>query len=253
MSQTQAIFVCLRNRDFDGLGEWIERLLELTKDEATQTLTGRMRYDGHVLVPLLQSADKEVSKALLANPSVRSAMQSKNIEHDNWILDIAQNDTFAWLWAVEQGWGTLVEPRPSVLKHMTILRVHGFIEQYFADAQKVLEDKMDVQAGKQAWDGWLRLASNRNPWLITHLYAPLRTELEQVVQCSQPMSFPPHFWDRMEVSYPGIGDIRKVAQATYSGLGLPYGAAEDKVVLGKGIGLIAKLAESISVEFESGQ
>lgn len=100
MSQTQDLLVCLRNRDFNGLGEWLSSLLELTKDDALRAKTGKMLYDGVLLVPLLQTGDIEVSQALLANPLVRSAMQSKSIEHDRWILDIAQKDTFAWLWAV---------------------------------------------------------------------------------------------------------------------------------------------------------
>lgn len=252
MSQTQDLLVCLRNRDFDGLGDWLHTILELTKDEATRAKTGKMLYDGILLVPLLQSGDAEVSKALLANPNVRSAMQSKNIEHDAWILDIAQKDTFAWLWALDQGWGALVEPRPSVLKNLTILRTRGFIDHYFADHERIKTDKVDIKKGQHTWDDWLRLGSKRNPWLIGHIYFPQRTELEHLAQCSQQVTFPLYFWQKMEGMYPGTEAIRNNSKATYAGLGISYGAAEDKILLARVLGLTPQVTESISMEFETG-
>ena len=250
MSQTQDLLVCLRNRDFHGLGEWISSLLELTKDDALLAKTGKMLYDGVLLVPLLQTGDIEASKALLGNPLVRSAMQSKNIEHDRWILDIAQKDTFAWLWALEQGWGELVEPRPSVLKNMTIVSARKSIDAYLADPDKVMADKLDIQRGKDAWDNWLRLASKRNPWLIGYIYSPHRDELEHMVKCNQQVSFPLHFWQNIESMYPQARETRDIAKSTYAGLGISYGAAEEKAVLAKLLGMTAQVADSISMEFE---
>ena len=246
------MLVSLRNRDFDGLGDWLHTILELTKDEATRAKTGKMLYDGFLLVPLLQSGDEEVSKVLLANPNVRSAMQSKNIEHDNWVLDIAQNDAFAWLWALEQGWGKLVEPRPSVLKNLTILRTRGFIDHYFADHEKIKTEKVDIQKGKDTWDSWLRLASKRNPWLIGHVYSPKKAELEQLVRCNQKTSLPLYFWQSIEAMYPGAEAMRTISKSMYLDLGLSHGAAEDRILLEKLLNLIPQVPESMSMEFESG-
>ena len=253
MSQTQDFLAYLRNRDFDGLGEWLSRILEPTKDDAIRAQTGKMRYDGALLVPLLQTADKEASSALLANPLVRSAMQSKDVEHDGWILDLVQKDPFAWVWALEQGWGELVEPRPSVLKGMTIMRTRDILDAYLSDAEKTGADKLEMEAGKRAWDGWLRPVSKRNPWLIGQLYFPQRMELEHMATCSQQVSFPGHFWKRIHAAYPDAAKLREEAQATYAGLGLSYGSSEDKTVLAKAIGLVPVVADSISMEFEPGQ
>lgn len=252
MTQTQDFLVCLRNRDFDGLGEWLETLLELTKDDAVRAKTGKMRYDGILLVPLLQSGNKDASKALLGNPKVRSAMQSKDVEHDDWILDLVQNDPFSWLWALEQGWGELVNPAPSVLKGMTIMRARDVIEEYLNDSKKVQADNTDIDGGKRAWDSWLRLASKRNPWLVANMFFPLHDELIQVVQCKQNVSLRPHFWQALDLVYPGAKAIRELDQTTYEGLGIPYSFAEDKVSLGKAIGFTPTVTESISVEFEPG-
>lgn len=253
MLQTQYLLVCLRNRDFNGLGECLATLLELTKDDTASDQTGKMLYDGRLLVPLLQSGDKEASKALLANPVVRQAMQSKDIAHDAWILDIAKQDTYAWLWALEQGWGELVVPRPSVLKSMTIFRARDFMDEYFADKEKTSTDKMNIGAGKDAWDAWLRLASKRNPSLVGYLYAPQCEELEHLVSCSREVSLPEHFWRGIEAFYPGANSSREKFKAVYAGLGMPYGAAEEKIVLGKILGLTPEVADSISLEFEPGQ
>lgn len=252
MSHILGFLTCLRNRDFDGLGDWLHTLLELTKDEATLAKTGKMLYDGVLLVPLLQSGDHEMSRALLANPNVRSAMQSKDIEHDSWILDIAQNDTFAWLWALEQGWGELVEPRPSVLKTSTILNTRGFIDSYFADQEKTKMDKVDIQKGKDTWDSWLRLANKRNPWLIGHIYSPKKDELEQLARCNQKMALPLYFWQNIEALYPGAKAMKTISESMYSNLGLFHGAVEDKMLLEKLLNLIPQVPESMSMEFESG-
>jgi hypothetical protein len=177
-------------------------------------------------------------------------MKSKEIEHDTWILDIAQHDSFAFLWALGQGWGELFEPRPSVLKNMTIIRTHALIDSYFADLQKTEDDRMDIKVGKHVWDDWLRLASKRNTWLITLLYSPLHNELEQVAQCRQPVSFPLHFWQRVEALYPGIQQMREETKNICAGLGIVHGTVEDKAVLGKAMGVFSNELAVIPMAFE---
>ena len=66
--KNQDIFVCIRNRDHAGLAEWLLSLLEMANEDAQRGLTGVMRYDGAILVPLLQLGDASFSKALLSDP-----------------------------------------------------------------------------------------------------------------------------------------------------------------------------------------
>ena len=102
----QDIFVCIRNRDHAGLAEWLLFLLEMANEDAQRGLTGVMRYDGAILVPLLQLGDASFSKALLSDPRVTQAplVSAQHVAHSGksvpWILGYAPRSAgdSCWTW-----------------------------------------------------------------------------------------------------------------------------------------------------------
>ena len=250
---TNDIFVCIRNRDHAGLSQWLLSLLEMANEDAARGTTGVMRYDGAVLVPLLQLGDASLSKALLGDPKVRKAMVDKSVQHDDWLLNLVSKDPCAWLLALEHGWGQVLTPRPSMLRGLTVARMFDKIQEYLLDPEKVAEDKVDVAWGKGVWDAWMRVANARNPVLSTHMHEPSREELMQVMKSPKPLWFRPNMWPALEKVCPGFLAMQQQAQAIHAGLGIPFGNLEQKQVLARLLGMGPTDApEMLAVEFESG-
>lgn len=251
--KNQDIFVCIRNRDHAGLAEWLLSLLEMANEDAQRGLTGVMRYDGSILVPLLQLGDVSFSKALLSDPRVRKAMTDKSVQHDDWLLNLAVKDPCAWLLALDHGWGQVLTPRPSMLRALTVGHMFDKIQEYLLDPKRVAEDKIDVAWGQGVWDAWMRVATARNPSLITHMHAPSREELLQVMGSPKPLWFRPNMWPALEKACPGFLAMHQEAQAIHAGLGIPFGTLEQKQVLARALGIAPTEApETIAMEFEPG-
>ena len=244
------LIALLRNNQTKALVSQLRYELKGTEHEIPSRRQYGDRTSTHLILPLLFSGQhRSASAALLEDRELMAEL--REVRHDKWLLELAKYDPQAWVWALEQGWGSVIRSSPASLGPRALgllyertlpVLISGVYGENTTLASSEWQKGRDQPIARPpdakscAWDSWVR-SSSKKPQRVWYLVEPTRQELELAVSTfdTQWETLPADFWGVLRIREPHLYErVAQIKQLTVS-MGLNWSEQAAVHALAEGL------------------